>query len=77
MTNMEDRVKKIISEKLCVDLEKILLNSSLSDNLSADSLDFVELVMTLEDEFNMEITDEDAEKLKTVEDIVNFINNSL
>lgn len=70
-----DRVKAIIVDRLDVDEEKVTLEASFKDDLEADSLDVVELVMELEDEFDMEIADEEAEKINTVGDAVNYINS--
>ncbi|WP_411955428.1 acyl carrier protein [Alkalibacillus sp. S2W] len=76
MADVFDRVKKIIVERLDVDESKVTENASFKDDLEADSLDVVELVMELEDEFDLEISDEDAEKINTVGDAVNYINSS-
>ena len=67
-----DRVKKIIVDQLGVDESKINENSSFVDDLGADSLDIVELIMAFEEEFDIEIPDEDAEKMKTIGDAVNI-----
>ncbi len=75
MNDIEIRIKKIISKILDVKVEKILNNSSFLDDLGADSLDTVELIMALEEEFNIEISDEDAEKLNTVQKSIDYINN--
>ncbi|QCI24987.1 acyl carrier protein [Buchnera aphidicola (Rhopalosiphum padi)] len=75
MNDIEKRIKKIISKILDVKVEKILNNSSFLDDLGADSLDTVELIMALEEEFNIEISDEDAEKLNTVQKSIDYINN--
>jgi acyl carrier protein len=72
--SIEDKVKKIIAEKLSVDLEEVVLDASFVDDLGADSLDLVELIMTMEEEFDIDISDEDAEKLETVKDAIDFIN---
>ena len=72
--SMEDKVKKIIAEKLSVDLEEVIPEASFVDDLGADSLDLVELIMTMEEEFDIDISDEDAEKLESVKDAINFIN---
>ena len=72
--SIEDKVKKIIAEKLSVDLEEVVLDASFVDDLGADSLDLVELIMTMEDEFDIDISDEDAEKLETVKNAIDFIN---
>lgn len=70
---IEDRVREIIIEQLEVDREKATLDASFTDDLGADSLDTVELVMALEEEFNIEIPTKDAEKIKTVNDAINYI----
>ncbi len=75
MADVFDRVKAIIVDRLDVDESKITMEASFKDDLEADSLDVVELVMELEDEFDMEIADEDAEKINTVGDAVNYINS--
>jgi acyl carrier protein len=68
-----DRVKEIIADKLSLDADEITMEASFIDDLGADSLDIVELIMALEDEFDMEIPDEDAEKISTVADVVEYI----
>jgi acyl carrier protein len=73
MSDIESRVKKIVSEHLDVEEEKISPNASCIDDLGADSLDQVELVMAFEEEFGCEIPDEEAEKIVTLEDAVKFI----
>lgn len=73
--NIEERVKKICSEQLSVDVSEIDNNSSFVDDLGADSLDTVELVMALEQEFDANIPDEDAEKITTVQEAINYIKN--
>jgi acyl carrier protein len=75
MADVFDRVKEIIVDKLDVEESKVTMEASFKDDLEADSLDVVELVMELEDEFDMEIADEEAEKINTVGDAVNYINN--
>lgn len=72
-----DKVKKIIAEQLGIDEEDITPDSSFTDDLGADSLDLVELVMAFEDGFDIEIPDEDAEKIKTVADAVNYIQSKI
>lgn len=69
-----DRIKKIIVDQLGVDENKITEDSSFIDDLGADSLDIVELIMAFEEEFDIEIPDEDAEKMKTVGDAVKYLN---
>ncbi|GAA4712863.1 acyl carrier protein [Brevibacillus fulvus] len=73
MADTFDRVKKIIVDRLGVDESKITLEASFKEDLGADSLDVVELVMELEDEFDMEISDEDAEKITSVGEVVKYI----
>ncbi|WP_039763594.1 MULTISPECIES: acyl carrier protein [unclassified Caldicellulosiruptor] len=68
-----EKVKKIIADKLDIEEDKITPESSFLDDLGADSLDIVELIMELEEEFNIEIPDEDAEKIRTVADAVKYI----
>lgn len=70
---IEDKVRKIIAEKLSVELAEVVPEASFVDDLGADSLDLVELIMTMEEEFDLDISDEDAEKLVTVQDAINFI----
>jgi acyl carrier protein len=71
--SIEDKVKKIIAEKLSVDLEEIVPEASFVDDLGADSLDLVELIMSMEEEFDVEISDDDAEKMVTVKDALEYI----
>ena len=70
---MFEKIKEIIADKLSVDADEITLESSFIDDLNADSLDIVELIMALEDELDMEIPDEDVENFKTVGDVVNYV----
>ena len=72
--SIEERVKKIISEQLGVKIEEVKENSSFVEDLGADSLDTVELVMALEEEFDTEIPDEDAETITTVKSAIEYIN---
>ena len=72
-----DKVKKIIAEQLGVDEEDITPDASFTDDLGADSLNLVELVMAFEDGFDIEIPDEDAENIKTVADAVNYIQSKI
>ena len=74
MENIEQRVKKIVAEQLGVNEAEIKNESSFIDDLGADSLDTVELVMALEEEFETEIPDEDAEKITTVQQAIDYIN---
>ena len=71
---MEERVKEIIVEQLGVDADQVTANDSFVDDLGADSLDTVELVMALEEEFDVEIPDEDAEKIATVNDAISYLS---
>ena len=77
MSNIEDRVKKIVAEQLGVKEDEVRNESSFVDDLGADSLDTVELVMALEDEFDTEIPDEEAEQITTVQLAINYINENL
>ena len=72
-----DKVKKIIVDQLGVEEANITLESSFIDDLGADSLDIVELIMALEEEFDIEIPDEDAEKVVTVSDVVDYIKDHI
>ena len=73
--SVEEKVRKIIAEKLSVDLDEVVPEASFVDDLGADSLDLVELIMTMEEEFDIDISDEDAEKLVKVNDAIEFIRN--
>lgn len=73
MSNIEQRVKKIVAEQLEVNEHELSNSASFVEDLKADSLDTVELVMALEEEFEAEIPDEDAEKLATVQDAIDYI----
>jgi acyl carrier protein len=75
MENIEQRVKKIIAEQLGVNEAEIKNESSFVDDLGADSLDTVELVMALEEEFDTEIPDEDAEKINTVQHAIDYVKS--
>ena len=70
---MDAKVTKIIEEQLGVEADRVKAEASFIDDLGADSLDIVELVMAMEEEFDLEIPDEDAEKLRTVQDVLNYI----
>ncbi|BAC09424.1 acyl carrier protein [Thermosynechococcus vestitus] len=72
-----EKVKAIVADQLSVDPEKVVPEASFAEDLNADSLDSVELIMALEEEFGVEIPDEEAEKLKTVQDVLDFINNKV
>ena len=69
----EDKIKKIIAEKLSVEISEIVPEASFINDLGADSLDLVELIMSMEEEFDLEIEDEDAEKLVKVQDVIDYI----
>lgn len=71
-----DRVKKVVVDQLDVNADEVDLSSSFVDDLGADSLDQVELIMAFEEEFDVEISDEDAEKLGSIADAVKFIDKS-
>jgi len=73
MADLFEKVKEIIIDQLGADEEQVTINSSFVDDLGADSLDIVELVMALEEEFDMQIPDEEAEKIRTVGDAVKYI----
>ena len=73
--SIEDKVKKIIAEKLSVDMEEVVPEASFVDDLGADSLDLVELIMSMEEEFDIDISDEDAEQIATVKDAIAYINS--
>jgi acyl carrier protein len=72
---MFEKVKDIIADQLGIDISEISLESSFIDDLGADSLDIVELIMALEEEFDIEFPDEDAEKIATVADVVDYIKS--
>ncbi len=69
-----DRLKKIVAEQLGVDESEVTPQASFVDDLNADSLDLVELIMSLEEEFGMEIPDEDAERIRTVQEAVDYVD---
>jgi acyl carrier protein len=73
MASIAERVKQIVAEQLGVDDEQVTDEASFMEDLGADSLDTVELVMALEEEFDVEISDEDAEKIQTVQDAVDYV----
>ena len=72
--SVEEKVKKIIAEKLSVEMEEIVPEASFVDDLGADSLDLVELIMSMEEEFDTDISDEDAEQITTVKDAIDYIH---
>ena len=77
MSSVEERVKKIVAEQLGVKEEEVNTGSSFVEDLGADSLDTVELVMALEEEFETEIPDEEAEKITTVQLAINYVNEHM
>jgi acyl carrier protein len=77
MSKIEERVKDIIVEELGVEREKLTAEASFMEDLGADSLDTVELVMAFEKEFDIDIPDEDAEKMRTVGDAMNYLHEKL
>jgi acyl carrier protein len=77
MSSIAERVKKIVVEQLGVNEEEVTENASFVEDLGADSLDTVELVMALEEEFECEIPDEEAEKITTVQEAIDYINAHL
>jgi acyl carrier protein len=74
MASAEEKVKQIIVEQLGVDAAEVTASASFQDDLGADSLDIVELVMAFEEAFDVEIPDEDAEKIKTMQDAINYVS---
>jgi acyl carrier protein len=72
-----EKVKAIIIDQLDVDEEKVTLTANIQDDLGADSLDIVDLVMSFEDEFDLEIPDDQVESIKTVEDVVKYIESKV
>jgi acyl carrier protein len=77
MSGIEEKIKKIICEQLDVPEEDVVMDASFVDDLGADSLDQVELIMAMEEEFDVSIPDEDAEKIATVKDAVNYVMNAM
>ena len=73
--DLQDKVKSIICDQLAVEAEKVTDTASFIDDLGADSLDIVELVMTMEEEFELDIPDDDAEKMRTVGDVIKYIKD--
>lgn len=72
--SMDARLRKLISDQLGVEEDRVVPSASFTDDLDADSLDLVELIMALEEEFNVEIPDEDADKIATVGDAINYLH---
>ena len=75
MATTFERVRKLIVEQLGVDEEQVVPSASFVDDLNADSLDLVELIMSMEEEFSKEISDEDAEKIVTVQDAIDYLKD--
>lgn len=75
MAAVEDKVIEIIANQLGVDKGEVVPEAAFVDDLGADSLDLVELIMAMEEEFDLEIADEEAEKLRTVQDVLNYITS--
>jgi acyl carrier protein len=71
--SLKDKVYRVIAEKLEIDSEEIVPEASFVDDLGADSLDLVELIMSMEEEFDLDIDDKDAEKMKTVQDVLDYL----
>ena len=77
MADPEARLKKIISDQMGVTEEEVLPEASFIDDLNADSLEMVDLIISLEEEFNIQVTDEEAEKIKTVQDALDYLHERL
>ncbi len=75
--SIKDKVKKLIADKLSVEIEEVVPKASFVDDLGADSLDLVELIMSMEEEFDIEISDEDAEEIQTVQDAMDYVDRHL
>ncbi len=75
--NAEERLRKIIAEQLGVSEEEVVPEASFIDDLNADSLEMVDLIISLEEEFEIQVSDEDAEKIKTVKDAIDYLNDRL
>jgi acyl carrier protein len=73
--SVEDKIKKVIAEKLKIDIEDVVPEANFINDLGANSLDIVELIMTMEDMFDLDIEDDQAEKLVTVKDVLDFIKS--
>ncbi len=77
IAEMKEKILQIIANQLGIDLEEITLEASVTDDLGADSLDVVELIMALEEEFNLEIPDAEAEKIVNVQNIIDYMGSAL
>lgn len=75
--SIEDKVRKVIAEKLGVDISEVVPEAALIDDLGADSLDIVELIMSMEETFDLDIPDEEAEKLVKVKDVIKYLEDKL
>ncbi len=75
--DVQEKIIEIIANHLDVPKEKVVPQATFADDLGADSLDLVELVMAFEEEFGMEIADEDAEKLRSVQDVIDYVKNNM
>ncbi len=71
--SVEEKIRKLIAEKLNVDSEEVIPKALFTDDLGADSLDLVELIMSMEEEFDIDISDDDADKLYTVQDAIDYL----
>ena len=77
MASIEERVKEIVANQLGVEPNEVVPEASFVDDLGADSLDLVELIMAMEEEFGVEVPDEDAEKIRTVQDTIDYLRNHI
>lgn len=77
MASIEERVREIIANQLGIETAEVLPEASFVDDLGADSLDLVELVMAMEEEFGIEVPDEEAEKMRTVQDTINYLKDHI
>lgn len=75
--NLEQQVKELVSKQLSVPLNKVQNQSTLMGDLDGDSLDTVELILAIEDEFNIEVQENDAEKISTVQDLIDYLNSKI
>ena len=77
MASILERVRAVVADKLGVDESQVVPEASFTEDLNADSLDLVELIMSLEEEFGVKISDEDAEQIRTVQDALNYLREHL